>query len=649
MSSLTDSRLVELAVEHHFLNQDSAERLESEALQLSLPVETLAVRAGVLAGWQIEAMKILDQPEDLIPGYLVNGVLGRGGFGSVFRATQLNMSRDVALKTIPLYKARDQSAAKRFQREALIIGQLRHPHIVAAYNFGFHEDRLFLALELVEGNDVSKVLDQVQKFDEIAAWYIIRQTVSALAYAAELGVTHRDIKPANLLVAKRPIGYSLPPQVPFIKVSDFGLACFTQTRGEEGITLDNAGLGTPAYVAPEQLEGGDVDIRADIYSLGATAVHLISGLTPYSKLLPMEIAKKKLRGEEDWQDDLGDDFTQASKDLIRKMSAVDPDDRFADHETLLKTVDDLLLSMSGKMDLDTLNLTGVAELAASADTVSQSNLAPNQITRDSREFDDFELNISGRETITDHESANQSDHEHPAGNRNRNRIGVRILAASALLALMLAAWFLAQVFWTSETNPSVRFQLDASSTVRSFNGLRVDYSKFRLRQGKWAMEDDSEGGKVLAGTNCRVEFPCSDAQRQPLETFRFSIGVDVSESLDAKIELLRDGSELSDFYVSMNPEGVQIFRTVRGRDRELTKRMPWEIEPGSNTGYSRIAIDRQPDFWFVYRDSSLVGKVPCQDLEPIYASVEVVGKTLFESPEVTKLIAVETLPNNNPT
>ena len=294
-------KLVELAVVNRFLSRDSAGKLLSESLKLGLPVEAFALKSGVLSPWQIDALRWLCHPEELVPGYRLKNMLGRGGFGSVFRATQTNMDRDVALKTIPLNAVKDSSAARRFEREAKIVGQLRHPHIVAAYDFGFHKDHLFLSLELVEGNDLGNLIRRVKKLDEYTALHVIRQTVTALAYAAEKGITHRDIKPGNLLLTETPIGYSLPKCVPFVKVADFGLACFTETRRDEAITLENSGIGTPSYVAPEQLQGrNDVDVRADIYSLGVTAYKLMTGVAPYDAVPAMAVAKEKLSGNETW-------------------------------------------------------------------------------------------------------------------------------------------------------------------------------------------------------------------------------------------------------------------------------------------------------------------------------------------------------------
>ena len=630
MVSLSNEQIVQLAVKHRFLRQDSAERLISEAVKLNLPAEALALKAGILSHWQIQALKTLSTPDDVAPGYRVSELIGRGGFGSVYRATQINMSRDVALKTIPLTSV-DSSATRRFEREAKIIGGLRHPHIVAAFDFGYHHDRLFLSLELVEGQDLSKVLNRIGKFDELTTWHIMRQTVSALAYAAEQDVTHRDIKPGNLLATQAPIGFSLPANVPFIKVSDFGLACFSETRHEDGITLENSGLGTPSYVAPEQLMGSDADVRADIYSLGATAYHLLTGAAPYAGLSAMEVAKKKLKENETWPLGLEIGFSKTTFQLVTRMSQTSPSDRFSSHQELLSEIDSAIENLTNLFDHQTKKI-DLATISPSVDLDSCEVTASKihdaiQDTMTSGNFDsDFEI-AEGTSAKTGGDDA-----------RIENHRDYRIRSwgiTGVLLLLGLGLIFLFNPTNSSSSHPLEReLQPDYATTVRSFNGLELDPSRYKLKGGAWAVEEDSEGGKVLAGENCKVKFPCLNISRLPFDFFRFSIGVKISPQIDL---FIRVASEVADEHVltiQVTGKGVQVVDEIHQHQGETRA---WKIRPEESRGYSKFEIERQPQGWLVFLDSELIGEIEDSRQHVATINVEARGKTLFENPEVTGL------------
>ena len=629
--SLTGERLLELAVEHSFLARDSADRLQAEASKLSLPVEALAMKAGILAHWQIQALRTLDKPKDVAPGYEVIKLLGRGGFGNVYRAVQLNLSREVALKTIPLTSV-ESSAARRFEREAKIVGRLRHPHIVAAYDFGYHNDLLYLSLELVEGSDLSKLLKRAHKFDEITSWYIIRQTVTALAYAAEQDVTHRDIKPSNLLVTKPPVGFSMPASVPFVKVSDFGLACFSETRKDDGITLENSGLGTPSYVAPEQLTGDeDVDVRADIYSLGATAFELLTGAAPYESLTPMQVAKQKLSGAETWPHEIDGDFTVDTRQLIGRMSNSDRSERFSDHEELLHAIDNAIANLSKSFESNT----QIFDL----DSYSNSDTDPqlrNPLT-ETAVFDDSDSDFELGAGIASVSKIGSSKIESIAKPKKR-LFSKWMLAMSLFLLVALATTVTVSQYWKKNDEPDLtqRWRPDPATTVRSYNGRELDYSKFKLKKGKWEIGADEEGGNVLAGTNCLVLFPCQGDEGKAFETFQFSIGVGLKPDLKIKLTGQLLGSEQSLVTVNLNQSGVEALdETGRGNDPIF----PWRVELDEANGYSKIVIERQPEAWLVFLDSELVARIENKYLEPATIGIEVDRSALFEDPEVTELVS----------
>ena len=274
-----------------------------------------------------------------IPGYEVQGVLGRGACGVVYRARQLKLDRTVALKTVILEGANARTAVARFEQEAVALAKLAHPHIVAVYDSGHHDGTVFFAMELLDGEDLLRRIAR-GPLDERTAWSIARQTAAALSHAAGHGVYHRDIKPANLFLVKPPTGFSLPAGVPMVKVTDFGLA-LTQRAADvtpdSRLTAAGVILGTPAYMAPEQFADSNVDHRADIYALGATVYHALADAPPFSGATVWEVMLNKAEPAPR----LGPEFSQESADLVAAMLTEKPAERIGSYEELIARIDAL--------------------------------------------------------------------------------------------------------------------------------------------------------------------------------------------------------------------------------------------------------------------------------------------------------------------
>lgn len=200
--------------------------------------------------------------------YAVVGYLGRGGMGVVYRARDIKGSGEVAVKVLLAHKP-GKRAIRRFLREAKVAVRLRHPNIVATYGFGRVDDGFFLAMELVEGQPLSRYFRRGIPFDALVA--IGMQTLSALTAAHDAGVIHRDLKPGNILVGRNERGGLM------VKVVDFGLARFLQPERD---TLTRTGelVGTPRYMSPEQARGSrDIDITTDLYALGVILYEFMAG------------------------------------------------------------------------------------------------------------------------------------------------------------------------------------------------------------------------------------------------------------------------------------------------------------------------------------------------------------------------------------
>ncbi len=203
--------------------------------------------------------------------------LGRGGMGVVYRARQIRLNRPVALKILAPEKEKESAFAERFAREAQALARLNHPNIVTVYDFGEADGLYYLLMEYVDGVSLRQLL-QTRKITPERALAIVPRVCEALEFAHELGIVHRDIKPENILLDKQGR----------VKIADFGIAkLIGEPAGAETLTAEQQVVGTPHYMAPEQVERPrSVDHRADIYSLGVVFYEMLTGELPLGKFAP---------------------------------------------------------------------------------------------------------------------------------------------------------------------------------------------------------------------------------------------------------------------------------------------------------------------------------------------------------------------------
>jgi hypothetical protein len=204
-------------------------------------------------------------------GYRIDGVLDRGGMGVVYTATDVDLDRSIALKIIAPEHVGDPTAVARFKAEARLAASLEHPNIVPVYRGGEHDGVLYLAMRLVEGTNLRRVIGGSPVELGLVA-NIVAQIASALDAAHARGLVHRDVKPANILLS----GAGADMRV---YLTDFGLTKRLGATG--GLTRSGGWVGTPDYVAPEQIRGDSLDARADVYSLGCVIYEMLTGHAPY--------------------------------------------------------------------------------------------------------------------------------------------------------------------------------------------------------------------------------------------------------------------------------------------------------------------------------------------------------------------------------
>jgi hypothetical protein len=283
---------------------------------------------------------ILAGPLPRLEGYEILGELGRGGMGIVYKARKVGHDRLIALKVFRKDCLVHPEALNRFRREAQAAARLSHPNIVVVHESDRAGDAHFLAMEYVPGITLQTLVEHNGPLAVALACDFIRQAALGLQHAVEQALVHRDIKPANLMVvapssvSPRPgQRISLPPR-PLVKILDMGVARLYQMRdfGEDSLTTltrDGAVIGTPDYIAPEQLEDPHkADIRADLYSLGCTFYFLLTGHVPF----PGGTLIQKLDRQR-WEnppsvDQLRADVPAGVASVVRKLMAKHPDDRY---------------------------------------------------------------------------------------------------------------------------------------------------------------------------------------------------------------------------------------------------------------------------------------------------------------------------------
>jgi len=259
--------------------------------------------------------------------YEIVGLIGRGGMGDVYKARHRLMKRTVALKIINREFVRRAEAVERFHREVEAAAKLSHPNVVTAHDAEQAGDVHFLAMEYVDGVNLSQTIQDRGPLPIAEACDYIRQAAIGLQYAHEQGMVHRDIKPHNLMLTADGT----------VKILDFGLASLTQvaTTDAEGVVPDStltavgAIMGTPDFISPEQAnDARQADIRSDIYSLGATLYFLLSGRPPFAEGSVMHKLKSHAQAEPEPLESLRDDVPPELVAVVTKMTAKDPEERY---------------------------------------------------------------------------------------------------------------------------------------------------------------------------------------------------------------------------------------------------------------------------------------------------------------------------------
>jgi serine/threonine protein kinase len=313
----------------------SLEELESRSKVNPAILKDLMIELGYITATQAERLKTGIKESKAaahkIPGYKVVGKLGAGAMAVVYKARQLSLNRMVAIKILPKRFSENPEYVERFYKEGQAAGRLNHPNIVQAIDVGEAGGYHYFVMEYVEGKTIADDLAEGKVFEEAEALDIIIQVARALAHAHACSLIHRDVKPKNIMISTNGT----------VKLADMGLARET-TDIEAAQSEAGKAYGTPYYIAPEQIRGKiDIDGRADIYGLGATLYHMLTGRVPFMAEDSADVMRKHLKEKLIPPDHINTTLSAGVSEVIEIMMAKRKEDRYKDIEELLTDLEAL--------------------------------------------------------------------------------------------------------------------------------------------------------------------------------------------------------------------------------------------------------------------------------------------------------------------
>ncbi len=299
-----------------------------------------------------------------IPGYQIIRKLGAGAMASVYLAKQLSLDRLVAVKILPHRYSSDATFIERFYKEGKAAAKLSDPNIVGAFDVGQVGDQHYFVMEFVDGETVYDRIVRFKRLRDKDALTITRQVASALQHAHASGFIHRDIKPKNIMITKANL----------VKLADLGLARAMGDKKSAEAERHQA-FGTPYYISPEQIRGAvDLGPPADIYGLGATLYHMLTGRVPFEGRTPKEVMQSHLRKELTPPDQVVSGISEGAAEIVEMMMKKSPRERYQSAAELLEDIDLALAGQPLRYASRALDVVGIAsEIESSA----QSEIQPS--------------------------------------------------------------------------------------------------------------------------------------------------------------------------------------------------------------------------------------------------------------------------------
>lgn len=302
--------------------KDLEEGLKAQRIMAELGIQKelrdVLIEKGFISQGQLKEAGLQKSIKYIIEGYTLVKILGKGSMGAVYKARRTEDQKIFAIKLLSSQLGRDMNFIRRFIREAKHCIDIEHDNIVKAYEVGLSNDRYYFTMEYIEGQDLRKKLNQQGPFPENELLTILTQILRALDYADSIGLIHRDIKPDNIIIDSSGVA----------KLCDLGLA---KVGISDNHSLTQAGMvvGTPFYISPEQCRGRELNIRSDIYSLGATLYHMATGKVPFNAPDGIAILAKHVSEAPVPPKELRGELSKECNDILLKMLAKKPEDRYS--------------------------------------------------------------------------------------------------------------------------------------------------------------------------------------------------------------------------------------------------------------------------------------------------------------------------------
>jgi serine/threonine-protein kinase len=377
-----DSELARLLTEQNFATQQEIE--DCMAIRAGLGYDNsqrslseVLIEHGICTDRQIfRAKQKIEESRrgQQIPGYQIKSKLGSGAMATVFKARQMSLDRIVAIKVLPRKLSENPEYVERFYKEGKAAAKLNHTNIVQAYDVGEAGGWHYFVMEYVEGHSLYDELARGKIFSESEALDLIIQTARALEHAHKHGLVHRDVKPKNIMITKDGIA----------KLADMGLARATEDVEAAQAEAGKA-YGTPYYISPEQIRGEvDIDFRADIYSLGATLYHLVTGRVPFEAPKPAAVMHKHLKEPLVPPDHINSQLSAGLGEIVETMMAKNRDNRYSSTSDLLADLESVRKGqppMYCRQSMDASLLAGLERESDSKDQKAEIHAVPVEVER----------------------------------------------------------------------------------------------------------------------------------------------------------------------------------------------------------------------------------------------------------------------------
>lgn len=317
----------ELALLLGYISREELRTALRDQVLKNQKIGTILIQSGVLNKEQARDIIRMQKRSGPIEGYHLKQRIGSGGMGTVYRATQESLNRQVAVKILNLDAASNKIQRRRFIQEAHLLAQLQHPNLVQCYDIGQTEDLIYLVMEFVQGRNAREVLMHEGVFEEERAIATLEQGFEAMIHYHEKAIIHRDLKPENVLITEKGE----------VKITDLGLS--KQLDNDLYLTRVGKTVGTPYYISPELARGqSEIDIRSDIYSLGASVYHLACGVPPFDGPSSAEILSKHVREAAPPPRKHNPKLSRAFEQFLMQLLEKEPEHRFEDPRAALEAL-----------------------------------------------------------------------------------------------------------------------------------------------------------------------------------------------------------------------------------------------------------------------------------------------------------------------